>query len=98
MYADVPGDKVDFVLAFVHTTDMLFEVVQTRPDLSLVPAMFGGTLVRIFANSYAMNTFLVSLKIIDCSEAFSTGSTFARQNITHVWLVMLEHMLPELSN
>jgi hypothetical protein len=91
---DVPADQICFIFTFVHTTDMLLEVVQTRPNLVSVPAILRCALVRVLLNTDPVNTLLVPLEIIDGGEALSRCSSAATHDIAGMRLVMFEHVLP----
>lgn len=77
----------------MHADDVLFEVVPSRPNLCLILAIWRGALEAgsdgIYANT--VFAFLVSLQVVYCAEAINAGAAL---DITFVWLVVFQHMLP----
>lgn len=55
--------------------DVLFEIVQTRPDLFSVPAMLRCTLIRVLKLSNPMNALLVPVQVVYGREPFPGSAT-----------------------
>lgn len=68
---NVLANQLGFILFFVHSGDVLLEVVETWPDFASVTTVLRSTLVRAETNAYAMNALLVARKVIDGGEAFA---------------------------
>lgn len=71
----LPSNELDEVFFLVHTLDVLFEVVQPRPYLSLVPAGLGSTSVRFGVQANAMHALLMSIKIVHSCKALLSSLT-----------------------
>jgi hypothetical protein len=63
---NLPSNEFNEILILVHPLDMLLEIVQPRPYLSLVPAGVGSTLVRFSLKADSVHTLFMPIKIV-CS-------------------------------
>jgi hypothetical protein len=87
----LPSNEINEIFFLVHTFDVLFEVVQPRPYLSLVPAGLGSTLVRFGVQVFSMHALLMSIKIVHSCKPLL--SSFTMWEVASEWLVVLQFML-----
>jgi hypothetical protein len=65
-YCDVPFDEFQGILLFVHSLDVLFEVVQTWPDLAFIGARRRCAEVRLrISDPNLVHALLMTVEIID---------------------------------
>jgi hypothetical protein len=70
----------------VHAVNVLFEIVKAWPNFLPIPAILGGTLIRIGQSSNTMDALFVAIEVVNSGEAFATSATVA--DIAFVRLIM----------